>query len=45
MQRLNIRLSDKEYENLVKLSKLTERSMNDLVREAIRQYTVKETEG
>ena len=40
MQRLNVRLSDKEYEDLVKLSKLTERSMNDLVREAIRQYAL-----
>ena len=36
---MNLRLSDKEYEDLVKLSKETERSLNDLVREAIRQFT------
>ena len=41
MQRMNLRLSDQEYEDLVKLSKETERSLNDLVREAIRQFTAK----
>jgi predicted DNA-binding protein len=38
MQRLNIRLSAQEYEDLVKLAKLRERSMNDLAREAIRRH-------
>ncbi|MBW4585218.1 ribbon-helix-helix protein, CopG family [Aetokthonos hydrillicola Thurmond2011] len=38
MQRLSTRLSDKEYEDLVKLSQQTERSLNDLVREAIRKF-------
>ncbi|MBO3462059.1 CopG family transcriptional regulator [Aetokthonos hydrillicola Thurmond2011] len=37
MKRLSVRFSDKEYEDLVKLSHQTERSLNDLVRESTRQ--------
>ncbi|WP_446393311.1 ribbon-helix-helix protein, CopG family [Coleofasciculus sp. E1-EBD-02] len=33
-----MRLSDKEYEALKRLSASTERSINELIREAIRQY-------
>ena len=39
---MSLRLSDKEYEDLEKLSLKTERSLNDLVRVAIRQYINKE---
>ncbi|NMG06847.1 ribbon-helix-helix domain-containing protein [Brasilonema sp. UFV-L1] len=45
MQRYNLRLSDKEYEDLKKKSASTERSINDLIREAIRQYLETETPG
>ncbi|HAA33139.1 MAG TPA: hypothetical protein DCE56_42230 [Cyanobacteria bacterium UBA8553] len=47
MQRYNLRLSDKEYAALKKLSAKTERSINELIREAIRQYAGvdPETEG
>jgi predicted DNA-binding protein len=38
MQRYNLRLSDKEYAALKNLSAQTERSINELIREAIRQY-------
>ncbi len=38
MQRYNLRLSDQEYERLKKIAQETERSINDLIREAIRQY-------
>ncbi|GEM_PF-1272264 len=41
MQRYNLRLSDKEYEDMKKMSALTERSINDLIREAIREYVEK----
>ncbi len=37
MQRYNLRLSDKEYAALKKVSAQTERSINELIREAIRQ--------
>ncbi|WP_445214815.1 ribbon-helix-helix protein, CopG family [Brasilonema sp. UFV-L1] len=37
MQRYNLRLSDKEYEDLKKISASTHRSINDLIREAIRE--------
>ncbi len=43
MQRYNLRLSDKEYEELKKISAQTERSINDLIREAIREFVEKET--
>ncbi len=38
MMRVSLRLSDKEYEDLAKLSKMTERSLNELIRQAIRQF-------
>jgi predicted transcriptional regulator len=38
-------LSDKEYEDLKKISAQTERSINDLIREAIREFVEKETKG
>ncbi len=41
MQRYNLRLSDKEYEHIKKISAQTERSINDLIREAIREYALK----
>ncbi|MBI1240574.1 ribbon-helix-helix domain-containing protein [Umezakia ovalisporum] len=45
MQRYNLRLSDKEYEGLKQKSSETERSINDLIREAIREYLKQETQG
>ncbi|MBW4501071.1 MAG: ribbon-helix-helix domain-containing protein [Scytonema hyalinum WJT4-NPBG1] len=45
MQRYNLRLSDKEYEDLKKMSAQTERSINDLIREAIREFVERETKG
>lgn len=45
MQRYNLRLSDKEYEDLKKKSSSTERSINDIIREAIRKYLETETPG
>jgi predicted DNA-binding protein len=45
MQRYNLRLSDKEYEDLKKMSAQTERSINDLIREAIREFVETETKG
>jgi predicted DNA-binding protein len=38
MKRFALRLSDKEHEELEKLAQDLERSMNDVVREAIRKY-------
>ncbi|WP_442994328.1 ribbon-helix-helix protein, CopG family [Scytonema sp. PRP1] len=43
MQKLTVRFSDKEHQDLTKLSEKTERSLNDLIREAVRQYTERET--
>lgn len=43
MQKLTVRFLDKEHQDLTKLSQKTERSLNDLVREAVRQYIVRET--
>ncbi|MFB2767887.1 ribbon-helix-helix protein, CopG family [Pelatocladus sp. BLCC-F211] len=45
MQKLTVRFSDKEHQDLTKLSQKTERSLNDLVREAVRQYIERETAG
>jgi predicted DNA-binding protein len=45
MERYNLRLSDKEYEDLKKMSAQTERSINDLIREAIREFVERETKG
>jgi hypothetical protein len=44
MQRYNLRLSDKEYKALKEMSTQTERSINELIREAIRQYAKVEKE-
>ncbi len=41
MQCYNLRLSDKEYEQLKNISAQTQRSINDLIREAIREYVAK----
>ncbi len=41
MQRYNLRLSDAEYEGMKEISSKTERSINDLIREAIREYAEK----
>jgi predicted DNA-binding protein len=38
MKRVSVRFADKEHEDLEKLSQELERSMNDLIREAVRQY-------
>ena len=38
MQRYNLRLSNQEYTDLKKLSAQTERSINELIREAIRKH-------
>ncbi|WP_442936849.1 ribbon-helix-helix protein, CopG family [Nostoc sp.] len=38
MSRFSARFSKEEYEELVQLSKKKERSINDLIREAVRQY-------
>ncbi len=38
MQKYNLRLSDKEYKELKDLSVKTERSINELIREAIRRF-------
>ncbi|WP_414587855.1 ribbon-helix-helix protein, CopG family [Scytonema sp. PCC 10023] len=43
MSRFSARFSKQEYEELVKLSKRKERSMNELIREAVRLYIEKET--
>ncbi|HAZ47627.1 MAG TPA: CopG family transcriptional regulator [Cyanobacteria bacterium UBA11369] len=41
MKALNVRFSDKEHENLKETSQRLERSINDLVREAVREYLLK----
>ncbi len=41
MQRYNLRLSDEEYQDLKEKSAQTERSINELIREAIRDWLVK----
>jgi predicted transcriptional regulator len=45
MQKLTVRFSDKEYQELTKLSQEMERSLNELVRESVRQYVQRETKG
>ena len=45
MQKLTVRFSDKEHQDLTNLSHKTERSLNDLIREAVRQFVEKETKG
>lgn len=41
MKALNIRFADQEHEELQKWSKKLERSINELVREAVREYLSK----
>lgn len=38
MKRVTARFSDKEHEGLTKLAEQSERSMNDVIRDAVRQY-------
>ncbi len=38
MKAVSIRFADTEHEDLAKLSSQVERSINDIVREAVRQY-------
>ncbi|MCY7277365.1 MAG: ribbon-helix-helix protein, CopG family [Phormidesmis sp. CAN_BIN44] len=38
MKRVSVRFADKEHEDLANLSKQLERSLNDLIRESVRQY-------
>jgi predicted DNA-binding protein len=38
MRQVSIRFADAEHEKLAALSESLERSLNDLVREAVRQY-------
>jgi predicted HicB family RNase H-like nuclease len=45
MKKLTVRFADKEYEDLSMLAQHKERSLNDLVREAVRQYVQRETTG
>ncbi len=45
MKRVSVRFADKEHEDLVFLSKQTERSINELVREAVRKYVEVNTGG
>ena len=40
MKALNIRFSDKEHKDLQEMSQHLERSINDLVREAVREHLV-----
>lgn len=41
MQRFSLRISDEEYNSLKKHSEKKERSVNELIREAIREYLKK----
>ncbi|MEI2580949.1 ribbon-helix-helix protein, CopG family [Scytonema sp. PRP1] len=41
MKALNIRFSDKEHKDLQQASQELERSINELVREAVREYLLK----
>ncbi len=45
MSRFSARFSKQEYEDLVRLSKQKERSINEIIREAVRQYVERETSG
>ncbi len=42
MKRVSVRFADQEHEGLAALSEQTERSLNDLIREAVRQYLEKQ---
>jgi len=41
MKALNVRFSDKEHKDLQQASQQLERSINELVREAVREYLLK----
>jgi predicted transcriptional regulator len=45
MKKLTVRFADQEYEGLSQLAQNKERSLNDLVREAVRQYIERETKS
>ncbi|NJR48903.1 MAG: ribbon-helix-helix protein, CopG family [Leptolyngbyaceae cyanobacterium CSU_1_3] len=45
MKRISVRFADKEHEDLEKLSQQLERSMNDLIREAVRKYVQSQSSG
>jgi predicted HicB family RNase H-like nuclease len=45
MKRVSVRFADKEHEDLALLSEEKERSLNDLIREAVRQYLAANTRG
>lgn len=45
MKYLSVRLSDVEHEGLTKLGKTQERSLNALLREAVRQYLERQQES
>ncbi|MEC4803216.1 MAG: ribbon-helix-helix protein, CopG family [Jaaginema sp. PMC 1080.18] len=45
MKAFAARLSDTEYEGLVKLGEVQERSINALLREAVRQYLERQQES
>ncbi|HEY9871983.1 MAG TPA: ribbon-helix-helix domain-containing protein [Candidatus Obscuribacterales bacterium] len=38
MKRVTARFSDKEHQGLLQLANQSERSMNDVIRDAVRQY-------
>ena len=41
MKAINIRFADEEHKRLLELSKILERSINELVREAVREHLPK----
>ena len=45
MKKLTVRFADGEYEGLRQLAQSKERSLNDLVREAVRKYLETETKS
>jgi len=45
MKKLTVRFSDEEYAGFVLLAEKKERSLNEIVREAIREYIKANTQG
>ena len=45
MQKLTVRFSDEEYAGLVLLAERKERSLNEMVREAVREHLKANTGG
>jgi len=45
MKQVSVRFADKEHEDLALLSQQLERSLNDVIREAVRQYVERNTRG